>query len=139
MFRTSIRHEAIGELVFDIVAAVVLCPSETLQISCVIRLALIAHGADGVAPDRAIELVAKDFRLDNVEMLKQRLQKIARSNGGFGTWIDQTVPFQEGAQMALNLKRSKTLQDYMLPRVDLIRLQVRASLGYAKGKSRQEH
>uniref|UniRef100_A0A7S4NGY1 Uncharacterized protein n=1 Tax=Guillardia theta TaxID=55529 RepID=A0A7S4NGY1_GUITH len=82
-------------------------------LNCVLRLALIAYGSQDMEHDKIIEHVAKDLMLDNVAALKKRLDRIARTNAGFGAWKDEKMPMEEGSLLSLNMKRPKALAEYM--------------------------
>ena len=82
-------------------------------LNCVLRLALIAYGSHNMEHDEIIEHVAKDLMLDNVAALKKRLDRIARTNAGFGAWKDENMPMEEGSLLSLNMKRPKALAEYM--------------------------
>jgi hypothetical protein len=92
-------------------------------LSCVLRMALVGYGTLGFSPEDAIQKVADVLMVQNLILLKQRLYKIARTNGGFGAWTDPTMPFEAGTPLALSVKRPKPIAEFMLSRSDMLSLQ----------------
>jgi hypothetical protein len=93
-------------------------------LSCVIRLTLIAYGSLGMSPDAAVDEVAKDMHLGDINSVKQRLLRISRTNAGFGGWVDSDMDQEKAAVMALSMRRPKGLQEFMLPQDQMLVLQV---------------
>jgi hypothetical protein len=93
-------------------------------LSCVLRLALISYGSLGLSPEEVVTEIGKDMHLGDVHSVKERLLRIARTNAGFGGWVDENMAVERSAEMALNMKRSRSLEGYMLPREQMLRLQV---------------
>jgi hypothetical protein len=94
-------------------------------LGCLLRMALVGYGTLGLSPDEAVGRLAETMDLYNVLELQDRLYRIARTNGGFGAWCDPNTPFEEGNPLALAVKRPKGLDDFMLPRTEMLRLQDR--------------
>lgn len=92
-------------------------------LSCVVRLSLICFGSLGKTPLEGVEETAKLLTLTDLPALKARLVRIARTNGGFGGWQEPTEHREEGARATISAKRPKALQDFMLPRPDMIDVQ----------------
>ena len=55
-------------------------------LSCVLRMALVGYGSQGLEPGAAVRKVAEAMQLQNATELKIRLYRIARTNAGFGGW-----------------------------------------------------
>ena len=94
-------------------------------LGCLLRMALVGYGTLGLSPDEAVGRLAETMDLYNVLELQDRLYRIARTNGGFGAWCDPNTPFEAGNPLALAVKRPKSLDDFMLPSTEMLRLQDR--------------
>lgn len=94
-------------------------------LSCVVRLALISHGSRGKNPEQCIDEVAKEMQLHNQRECKARIARIARTQAGFGAWTDDATPREALAPLAINLRRGKPLEDFMLGKHDMLKLQHR--------------
>jgi len=92
-------------------------------LACVLRMALVGYGTQGLGPDEALDRLAEHMGLYNVSELEDRLYRIARTNAGFGAWCDPNLPFEYGNPLALAVKRPKSLDDFMLPHSEMLRLQ----------------
>jgi len=92
-------------------------------LASVLRLALIAWGSKGLSGEEAVAEAAKMLLLDDLPAVKQKLMRIARTNGGFGGWVDESMPVEVGAETAVKIKRGKTLEELMLKKEDMLYLQ----------------
>ena len=92
-------------------------------LSCLLRMALVGYGTLGLKAEEALSKLADSMMLHDIIGLKSKLYRIARTNGGFGAWCDPSIPFEEGLPLALNVKRPKDLEDFMLERTEMLRLQ----------------
>jgi hypothetical protein len=92
----------------------------------VLRLALITFGAAGVPPNDAVTSLAASFQLARPTELRRHLGRIARAGGGFGSWVDGSLPAQDSdvAHVPSSLCRPRPLEEYMRPHAEMVELQV---------------
>lgn len=96
-------------------------------LACLLRLALISFGAAGVSPENAVTSLADSLLLSRPQELQRHLDRVSRSGGGFGSWVDGTVPAQDLSHVPNKLRRPLPLEDYMRPHAAMVELQVLTS------------
>jgi hypothetical protein len=68
--------------------------------------------------------LARAADLPFLRRLRKKLMRIARTNGGYGSWRDETMPVEPAAEQAVRVRRGKTPEELMLPRDEMVFLQV---------------
>lgn len=94
-------------------------------LTCVVRLSLVSYGTQGLTPEECIDEIARDMQLHSQKLVKDRIARIARTQAGFGAWKDDATPREIFQSLAINLKRGKPLDDFMLTNHQMLKLQHR--------------
>ncbi len=66
----------------------------------------------------------QELELADITHVKTKLYNVSRTNGGFGTWVDPSMPMAKGLPLSLSVTRPKSLDEFEPDHGEMIFLQV---------------
>ena len=79
---------------------------------------------DGCTPSEAVDKLIQELELADITHVKTKLYNVSRTNGGFGTWVDPSMPMAKGLPLSLQVTRPKSLEEFEPDHGEMIFLQV---------------